>query len=273
MEMNINEDKNGLIWGKWKMNERTWVLTNRWCNFCYLLLGDEEALLIDTGCGEGNIREVAESITNKPIHVINTHGHLDHIGGNFWWKECYGMEGFWEDYKESTTKEDADRFFKLLPEGYECHYIKSGHLFDLGNRKVEVIQVGSHSRSTLMLLDHGERILFTGDELEAAQVLMVLNDTVPLEKRVQKHIEVMEELMRRSDEYDIICPAHNGICISKDYVNDFRELDRKILNNAAELQESVVGFNWPAKVDENSDIAACYPASRAQYGKASIVYR
>ena len=41
--MNINEDKNGLIWGKWKMNERTWVLTNRWCNFCYLLLGDEEA--------------------------------------------------------------------------------------------------------------------------------------------------------------------------------------------------------------------------------------
>ena len=49
--MNINEDKNGLIWGKWKMNERTWVLTNRWCNFCYLLLGDEEALLIDTGCG------------------------------------------------------------------------------------------------------------------------------------------------------------------------------------------------------------------------------
>ena len=169
--------------------------------------------------------------------------------------------------------QDADRFFKLLPEGYECHYIKSGHLFDLGNRKVEVIQVGSHSRSTLMLLDHGERILFTGDELEAAQVLMVLNDTVPLEKRVQKHIEVMEELMRRSDEYDIICPAHNGICISKDYVNDFRELDRKILNNAAELQESVVGFNWPAKVDENSDIAACYPASRAQYGKASIVYR
>lgn len=70
MGMNINEDKNGLIWGKWKMNERTWVLTNRWCNFCYLLLGDEEALLIDTGCGEGNIREVAESITNKTIHLF-----------------------------------------------------------------------------------------------------------------------------------------------------------------------------------------------------------
>ena len=150
MGMNINEDKNGLIWGKWKMNERTWVLTNRWCNFCYLSLGDE---------------------------------------------------------------------------------------------------------------------------VEAGQALMVLNDTLPLEERVQKHLEVMEELITRANEYDIICPAHNGICISKDYINDFRELDRNILNNTVKLQESVVGFNWTAKVDKDSDIAACYPASRAQYGKASIVYR
>lgn len=195
--MNINEDKNGLIWGKWKMNEKTWVLTNRWCNFCYLLLGDQEALLIDTGCGEGNVREVAESITNKPIRVVNTHGHLD----------------------------------------------------------------------------HGESILFTGDEVEAGQVLMVLNDTLSLEERVQKHLEVMEELITRADEYDIICPSHNGICISKDYINDFRELDRKILSNTAKLQESLAGFGWPAEVDEDSDIAACYPASRAQYGKVSIVYR
>lgn len=46
----------------------------------YLLLGSEEALLIDTGMGVNNIFNIVKTLTNKPIRVVITHAHWDHIG-------------------------------------------------------------------------------------------------------------------------------------------------------------------------------------------------
>ena len=49
---------------------------------CYLLLGKQKSILIDTGLGIENIKTVVSSITDKPIQVITTHVHWDHIGGH-----------------------------------------------------------------------------------------------------------------------------------------------------------------------------------------------
>jgi glyoxylase-like metal-dependent hydrolase (beta-lactamase superfamily II) len=48
----------------------------------YLLIGKEQALLIDTGLGIGNIKSAAKTLTDLPIKVITTHAHWDHIGGH-----------------------------------------------------------------------------------------------------------------------------------------------------------------------------------------------
>jgi glyoxylase-like metal-dependent hydrolase (beta-lactamase superfamily II) len=48
----------------------------------FLVVGDERAALIDSGMGIGRIRPVAESLTDRPIEVVNTHYHWDHSGGN-----------------------------------------------------------------------------------------------------------------------------------------------------------------------------------------------
>ena len=48
-----------------------------------LVIGRDKAALIDTGCGIGNLRKAVEDVTDKPILVINTHTHTDHIGSNY----------------------------------------------------------------------------------------------------------------------------------------------------------------------------------------------
>ena len=57
----------------------------------FLIPGEERALLLDTCVGLLNIREVAESLTDLPITVLNSHDHFDHIGGNALFEEvwCY----------------------------------------------------------------------------------------------------------------------------------------------------------------------------------------
>jgi glyoxylase-like metal-dependent hydrolase (beta-lactamase superfamily II) len=61
--------------GVWLVAEPSHV--NTW-----LVAGRERAVLLDTGLGIAPIRPVAERLTDRPVSVLNTHSHFDHIGGN-----------------------------------------------------------------------------------------------------------------------------------------------------------------------------------------------
>ena len=54
---------------------------------CYLLLGTERAILIDTGLGVANIKSVVNNITSLSVLVITTHVHWDHIGGHKYFRD------------------------------------------------------------------------------------------------------------------------------------------------------------------------------------------
>jgi glyoxylase-like metal-dependent hydrolase (beta-lactamase superfamily II) len=61
--------------GVWLVAEPSHV--NTW-----LVAGRDRAVLLDTGLGIAPIRPVAERLTDRPVSVLNTHAHFDHIGGN-----------------------------------------------------------------------------------------------------------------------------------------------------------------------------------------------
>jgi glyoxylase-like metal-dependent hydrolase (beta-lactamase superfamily II) len=61
--------------GVWLVAEPSHV--NSW-----LVAGRERAVLLDTGLGIAPIRPVVEQLTDRPVSVLNTHAHFDHVGGN-----------------------------------------------------------------------------------------------------------------------------------------------------------------------------------------------
>lgn len=68
-----------------KVDEDTYVISEykHWEEtHCYLLIGKEKALLIDSGLGVENIKKVVDKITSLPIKLVTTHVHWDHIGGH-----------------------------------------------------------------------------------------------------------------------------------------------------------------------------------------------
>ncbi|MCL1786760.1 MAG: MBL fold metallo-hydrolase [Defluviitaleaceae bacterium] len=254
-----NYYERGFHYGKYMTHDDTWTILSSGGVYCYLLVGTEKALLIDTGYGDGDIRRFVETITDKPVMVANTHGHFDDTGGNPWWKEAYMSAEAAKDAKRAFTPHMQARMDAQPYPDYKINIIDENTVFDLGGRTVKVIPIAAHHPGSVAFLDSASRYLFTGDEVESTQVLMFLTDT----PQYAAHQANMEKLLAMADEYDALCPAHNGSPISKEYISDFLELDKQMLAGTQTAVDISAGFNYPP-VDG---------VKRASYGKATFCYK
>ena len=160
--------------------DKVWRIDDHGDDNIYLVEGDDKALLIDTGNGIADLAECAKDITKLPLLVVNTHGHPDHIGGNFQFSEVYAhpldfelIELFSSEEYHNMAIQQAIRehpeleslFMKNIAEYKPPSIvaIEAGHIFDLGSRKLEVIEVPGHTGGSIVLLDTENKLLFTGD--------------------------------------------------------------------------------------------------------------
>jgi glyoxylase-like metal-dependent hydrolase (beta-lactamase superfamily II) len=64
-----------------------WLIAEPQHVYTWMVEGSERAVILDTGMGILPIRPVAERLTTRPLSVVNTHYHFDHIGGNWEFEE------------------------------------------------------------------------------------------------------------------------------------------------------------------------------------------
>ena len=56
---------------------------------CYLIEGNDRALLFDGLCGEGSLKSFVRELTDLPVQMVLSHAHPDHCGAVFEYGECY----------------------------------------------------------------------------------------------------------------------------------------------------------------------------------------
>lgn len=184
-------------------------------DFCYLVEGDDEALMIDTGYGAGNIREYAQSLTEKSLrNVVNTHDHFDHTANNAYF-DCAFMS---EKTKPLATIPFPSFEGIDFPRDYPIQVIGEGYVFHLGGRNLEVFEIPDHAVGSIALLDDRERILFSGDE--------IMPMGKPLNGSVERFLGYLKKLEKRRGEFDRLC-AGAGImeadCIEK-YIENMEHI-------------------------------------------------
>ncbi|MFX1411152.1 MAG: MBL fold metallo-hydrolase [Promethearchaeota archaeon] len=165
------------------------VYTNDPLNM-YLLLGSQNALLLDTGCGLYPLKPIVdELIGEKNLLVINTHTHWDHILGNEEFKEVYVHENevdiitkpydvsYFKDSPNEIVKKYAEKNF-LIPPAKVIKSLKDCDIFDLGEIEVKVIHCPGHSPGSICLLTStGE--LFTSDVAYYGDTFIPGKDKLP----------------------------------------------------------------------------------------------
>ncbi len=141
----------------------------------YLLYNEEkQAWIIDPGCYEqtekDDLREQINSLDLKPVKLINTHCHLDHIFGNAWVHREYDLLPIVPE-KDLALMEQAKVHAQLYGiTGFEASPTPSDYLIDgsslfLGDDEVQIIEVAGHTPGHVVLYVPEQQFLIGGDVL------------------------------------------------------------------------------------------------------------
>jgi glyoxylase-like metal-dependent hydrolase (beta-lactamase superfamily II) len=146
----------------------------------YLILGQQRALLFDTGMGIGDLKTLVQKLSALPVIVLNSHTHDDHVGNNWQFDTVYGMDTDFTRQNAKGSKEDAraeiapGEVCGAFPAGFDAKkystrpwkvtkWMHDGDRIDLGGRQLEIIATPGHTPDSICLFDRANGLLFTGD--------------------------------------------------------------------------------------------------------------
>ncbi len=136
---------------------------------CYIIYEDNHAIVIDPGAEGKRITDFLQKKKLIPKYIINTHGHLDHIGANRYLKEQYPNTHLAIHYLDEELLYAKQEFLSLLlfgtfkPSPKPDILLKENDEIKLENTHFKVIHTPGHTKGSISL--YNKEIILTGDTL------------------------------------------------------------------------------------------------------------
>lgn len=196
---------------------------NQWQKvISYLIEGEQSALLFDSGNGIGDIFSVVSQITKKPVTVLNSHSHFDHVGGNYTFDNILGMNTPFSRKaqqgiinKNISAEVSAPALCHPAPNNINqsnhvgkpyqiTKFIENGDKINLGNRFLEVIHTPGHTPDAIALIDRKAGLLWTGDTFYPGQIWLHAPET-----NLDLYRKSLQRLQAELPNIKALLPAHN----------------------------------------------------------------
>lgn len=183
--------------------------------YLFLVEGDREAVLVDTGVGFAGLKETVEKLTKLPLSVILTHMHPDHAGGAAAFDKVHlhpadrGMAdevkldvrmGYSMGSMPGAVLTPVD-FIPTPPSDKAYLPLSDGQVFDLGGITLEIIHVPGHTPGSCCVLFREERSILFGDACNANTLLM-------WGTTISEYKKSLQYLQTRKDCFDTVYYSH-----------------------------------------------------------------
>ena len=146
--------------------------------FMDLIVGGHHALLFDTGYGYRDLRSLIRTITDLPLYVVNSHGHVDHACGNAQFGGAFihpadvslclehnGPQMRKAELEVAVVPPDFDLDAHLALGPGELTPVGEGDTFDLGGVTLEVVHLPGHTAGSIGLWCPERELLYVGDAM------------------------------------------------------------------------------------------------------------
>ena len=162
-----------------QIDEHTWIGSgNRVASeTVYIIEGNDKAVVIDAGTHMPKLDKIVAKITDKPVSLILTHGHGDHVGA----------AGCFDELWVNTEDKGMLRNYKGT-----IHHIENGQRFDLGGRVLEAFYTPGHTPGSTTFLEVGTDTGYSGDAFGNGN-LLVMGDFKTLIKTCRESYDYFSE--------------------------------------------------------------------------------
>ncbi len=179
----------------------------------YIIWDDsKESILIDPGCSNTNEEEMLKTFIQqeglKPVKLLNTHCHIDHVLGNYFCANHYklNLEIHPEELKilHGVAERAISWGIPYTPSPEPAYFLRHGETISFGNTNLELRFVPGHAPGHIVLVNHTDRTVIAGDTLfkgSIGRTDLPFGDFDALEKHIRS------ELYSLPDNYTVY-PGH-----------------------------------------------------------------
>ena len=137
---------------------------------CYFIKNKEtgEMLIIDPADAPKKIFQKVEDMNGKPVAILLTHGHFDHIGAVDEIREKYGIKVYAAAAEKETLENPDINLSSQFGGGFSVkadEFLSDGKEIELLGEKVRCILTPGHTKGGMCYYFTGSGILFSGDTL------------------------------------------------------------------------------------------------------------
>ena len=222
-----------------KINDNTYVCDDGHVRF-FLLIGENEALLIDSGMQINNAKELARELTDKTIKLFNTHTDRDHIGSNAEFDQIMMNPAEFVNYELGHPSQ------KMIP-------VFDGDIIDIGNRPLKAIALPGHTPGSTGLLDINSGMFFSGDPIQRNGRIFMFG---PM-RDISAYILSLERLLAIDDEIKEIYPCHGSYPVGMDVVPELIAGAKQIENGEISPTITEIFGTKVAEYDIGGNVLLC----------------
>ena len=202
-----------------QISSDTWRFEDGFVRF-FLLVGEDKAIMIDSGVNCPDALTMAQTLTDKPIMLLNTHGDGDHTSGTAMFSEIHMHE---LDYLGCEVN--------IRYPQTSLVQANDGDIIELGGRPLKIIHIPGHTKGSIAILDIKNRVLYAGDSVQKGHIYMFG------EKRdISSYEQSLDKLIALAAEYDCIYASHDEFKLPGDYAGKVKEAWIRVRNGEVKFE-------------------------------------
>ena len=199
---------------------------------------NKNCLIVDTGINNTEAKKIENLLIENSLHpkyIINTHNHLDHCGGNLYFKKNYTGCLVYTSKLDKLFMENTDLFSSILSSSYpskafnrsnkplEVDFILEYGINKLNDEKFNIIALPGHSIEQIGIVTP-EKVCFLGDSIFSSEILDKYS--FPYLYNIEDSLLSLNKIKNIDADYFVI--SHSKKILDKSEINSL--VDKNIEN-------------------------------------------
>lgn len=180
------------------------IMTN-----CYIAYDEEikEAIIVDPADSPDILKNKITELGVKPVAILLTHGHFDHIGAVDVIRNEYSIDVYAHEEEKDVLTSDANVAVMMgMRLSVEAdHYLRDKQTLELGGVKYQVIHTPGHTKGGCCYYVEKEKVLFSGDTMFCQSYGRT---DFPTGSYSQLMKSITDKLLKLDDDV-VVYPGHN----------------------------------------------------------------